>query len=113
MKHFTTPEFLLLPYFLDWNARVLLVSSELLAGVVFEGALYSRAWSIRGRGLFLSASRRAGFRGGDSGGSNPPFGNLATTIHYDIVCSFVVKKAHTQKLIALRIDTLVITCVRL
>ena len=29
------------PYFLDWNARVLLVSSELLAGVVFEGAVYS------------------------------------------------------------------------
>ena len=55
---------------------------------------------------------RAGFRGG-SGVSNPPFGNLATTIHYDIVCSFVVKKAHTQKLIALRIDTLVITCVHL
>ena len=55
---------------------------------------------------------RAGFRGG-SGGSNPPFGNLATTIQYDIVCSFVVKKAHTQKLIALRIDTLVIRCVHL
>ena len=35
-----------LPYFLDWNARVLLVSSELLAGVVFEGAFYSRARSI-------------------------------------------------------------------
>ena len=52
-----------------------------------------------------------GVRG--SGGSNPPFGNLATTIHYDIVCSFVVKKAHTKKLIALRIDTLVITCVHL
>ena len=51
--------------------------------------------------------------GGGSGGSNPPFGNLATTIHYDIVCSFVVKKAHTQKCIALRIDTLVITCVHL
>ena len=33
-------------YFLDWNARVLLVSSELLAGVVFEGAFYSRARSI-------------------------------------------------------------------
>ena len=33
-------------YFLDWNACVLLVSSELLAGVVFEGALYSRARSI-------------------------------------------------------------------
>ena len=32
------------PYFL--NARVLLVSSELLAGVVFEGAFYSRTWSI-------------------------------------------------------------------
>ena len=30
-----------LPYFLDCNARVLLVSSELLAGVVFEGAVYS------------------------------------------------------------------------
>ena len=30
-----------IPYFLDWNARVLLVSSELLAGVVFEGAVYS------------------------------------------------------------------------
>ena len=28
------------------NARILLVSSELLAGVVFEGAFYSRAWSI-------------------------------------------------------------------
>ena len=53
---------------------------------------------------------RAGFRGGGSGGSNPPFGNLATTIHYDTVCSFVVKKAHPQKFIALRIDTLVITC---
>ena len=26
---------------LIWNARVLLVSSELLAGVVFEGAVYS------------------------------------------------------------------------
>ena len=35
-----------IPYFLDWNARVLLVSSELLAGVVFEGAFYSRARSI-------------------------------------------------------------------
>ena len=35
-----------LPYFLDWNVRVLLVSSELLAGVVFEGAFYSRARSI-------------------------------------------------------------------
>ena len=35
-----------LPYFLYWNARVLLVSSELLAGVVFEGAFYSRAQSI-------------------------------------------------------------------
>ena len=34
------------PYFLDWNARVLLVSNELLAGVVFEGAFYSRARSI-------------------------------------------------------------------
>ena len=34
------------PYFLDWNARVLLVPSELLAGVVFEGAFYSRARSI-------------------------------------------------------------------
>ena len=37
---------LYLPYSLDWNARVLLVSSELLAGVVFEGAFYSRARSI-------------------------------------------------------------------
>ena len=36
----------MVPYFLDWNARVLLVSSELLAGVVFEGAFYSRARSI-------------------------------------------------------------------
>ena len=36
----------MLPYFLDWDARVLLVSSELLAGVVFEGAFYSRAQSI-------------------------------------------------------------------
>ena len=27
-------------YFLDSNARVLLVSSELLAGVVFDGAFY-------------------------------------------------------------------------
>ena len=35
-----------LPYFLDWNAHILLVSSELLAGVVFEGELYSRARSI-------------------------------------------------------------------
>ena len=35
-----------IPYFLDWNARVLLVSSVLLAGVVFEGAFYSRARSI-------------------------------------------------------------------
>ena len=35
-----------IPYFLDWNARVLLVPSELLAGVVFEGAFYSRARSI-------------------------------------------------------------------
>ena len=35
-----------IPYFLDWNARILLVSSELLAGVVFEGAFYSRARSI-------------------------------------------------------------------
>ena len=35
-----------LPYFLDWNARVLLGSSELLEGVVFEGAFYSRARSI-------------------------------------------------------------------
>ena len=35
-----------LPYFLDWNALVLLVSSELLAGVVFEGTFYSRARSI-------------------------------------------------------------------
>ena len=35
-----------IPYFLDWNARVQLVSSELLAGVVFEGAFYSRARSI-------------------------------------------------------------------
>ena len=40
----------------DYNARVLLVSSELLAGVVFEGAFYSRGRSIRGCGLFLSAS---------------------------------------------------------
>ena len=31
-------------------------SSELLAGIVFEGAFYSRARSIRGRGLFLSVS---------------------------------------------------------
>ena len=29
-----------LPYFLNSNAHVLLVSSELLAGVVFEGAVY-------------------------------------------------------------------------
>ena len=36
----------IVPYFLDWNACVLLVSSELLAGVVFEGAFYSRARSI-------------------------------------------------------------------
>ena len=56
---------------------------------------------------------RAGFRGGGSEGSNPAFGNLATNIHYDIVCSFVVKKAHTHKFIALRIDILVITCVHL
>ena len=35
-----------IPYFLDWNARFLLVSSKLLAGVVFEGAFYSRARSI-------------------------------------------------------------------
>ena len=35
---------------------------------------------------------------------------LSLQCHYDIVCSFVVKKAHTQKFIALRIDTLVITC---
>ena len=35
-----------LPYFLDWNARVLLVSSELLVGVLFEGAFYSRVRSI-------------------------------------------------------------------
>ena len=33
-----------IPYFLDWNARVLLVSNELLAGVVFEAAFYSRAF---------------------------------------------------------------------
>ena len=52
-----------------------------------------------------------GFRGFEP--PPPPFGNLATTIHYDTVCSFVVKKAHTQKCIALRIDTLVITCVHL
>ena len=32
--------------FHDWNARVPLVSSELLAGVVFEGAFYLRARSI-------------------------------------------------------------------
>ena len=50
--------------------------------------------------------------GGGSGGSNPPFGNLATTIHYDIVCSFVVKKAHT-KIYCIKKDTLVITCVHL
>ena len=37
---------LVISYFLDWNARVLLVTSELLAGVVFEGAFYSRARSI-------------------------------------------------------------------
>ena len=30
-----------IPYFLDWNTRILLVSSELLAGVVFEGAVDS------------------------------------------------------------------------
>ena len=35
----------------EWNTRVLLVSSELLAG------LYSRARPIRGRGLFLSTSQ--------------------------------------------------------
>ena len=35
-----------IPYFLDWNVHVLLVSSEFLAGVVFEGAFYSRARSI-------------------------------------------------------------------
>ena len=34
-------QFFEIPYFLDLNARVLLVSSELLAGVVFEGAVYS------------------------------------------------------------------------
>ena len=50
-----------IPYFLDWNARVLLVSSGLLAGVVFEGAFYSRARSIQGRGLFLSASQLLNF----------------------------------------------------
>ena len=33
-------------YRISLNARVLLVSSELLAGVVFEGAFYSRARSI-------------------------------------------------------------------
>ena len=68
---------------------------------------------VMARILYQWVELRAGFRGGGSGGSNPPFGNLATTIHYDIVCSFVVKKAHTQKCIALRIDTLVITCVHL
>ena len=35
-----------IPFFLDWNTRVLLVSSELLACVVYEGAFYSRARSI-------------------------------------------------------------------
>ena len=35
-----------IPYYLDSKARVLLVSSELLEGVVFEGAFYSRARSI-------------------------------------------------------------------
>ena len=76
--------------------------------------LFFKLGIILGVIFFCRRESRAGFRGGGcSGGSNPPFGNLATTIHYDTVCSFVVKKAHTQKCIALRIDTLVITCVHL
>ncbi len=41
-----------IPYFLDKNVRVLLISAPLELRVVFKGVLYSRACSIQGRVLF-------------------------------------------------------------